>query len=169
MRNSFVLASTFGLLLTVSLSAQNAQENQRFTLGLGAGFTTPGVNFSPYFGAMINLNYNSMGVNSTILGNLGFPGGGVHIFSATLDPIVHLNPHGRLDVYLTGGGGIHRDSQDFTAPGAATVTATNGFFGVFPVGVPVTNVLSSYTVNKAGVDVGRRHRSRQQVARQVFR
>jgi hypothetical protein len=41
MRNSFVLPSTFGLLLTVSLSAQNAQENQRFTLGLGAGFTTP--------------------------------------------------------------------------------------------------------------------------------
>jgi hypothetical protein len=111
--------------------------------------------FSPYFGAMINLNYNSMGVNSTTLGNLGFPSGGVHIFSATLDPIVHLNPHGRLDVYLTGGGGIYHDSQDFTAPvAAAAVTATNGFFGAFPVGVPVTNVLSSYTVNKPGVDIG---------------
>jgi hypothetical protein len=172
MRKSFVLASTLSFLSVVSLSAQNTQETQRFTFGLGAGFTTPvgntgrflddgwniqgggGVNFSPYFGTMLNLNYNSMGVNSTTLGNLGFPGGGVHIFSATIDPIVHLNPHGRVDVYVTGGGGIYHDSQDFTTPGAATVTVSNGFFGAFPVGVPVTNVVSSYTVNKPGIDVG---------------
>jgi hypothetical protein len=26
------------------------------------------------------------------LNNLGYPGGDVHVFSATLDPIVHLHP-----------------------------------------------------------------------------
>ena len=172
MRKSFVLVSTFGLLSVASLSAQNTQENQRFTFGLGAGFTTPvgntgrflddgwniqgggGVNLSPYVGVMLDLNYNSMGVNSATLGNFGFPGGGVHIFSATLDPIVHLNPHGRVDVYVTGGGGIYHENQDFTTSGVASVTASNGFFGAFPAGLPVNNILSSYTVNKPGVDVG---------------
>lgn len=171
MRKSFVFALSFGLLLTASLNAQQ-QENQRFTFGLGAGFTAPvgntgrylddgwniqgsgGYNFSPYFGAMIDLNYNSLGVNSTTLGNLGFPGGGVHIFSATLDPIVHLNPHGRFDIYITGGGGIYHDDENFSGSGVTTVTAPTGFFGAFPIGLPVTNVLSSYTVNKPGVDIG---------------
>ena len=55
---------------------------------------------------MVQLDYNSMGINSTTLNNIGFPGGNVRIFSATLDPIVHLNPRGPFDVYLIGGGGL---------------------------------------------------------------
>src|SRR5271170_5136932 len=122
MRNSLTFTFTLGLLLTGSLSAQ---ETQRFTFVLGAGFTTAvgstgryiddgwnvqgsgGYNFSRYLGANIDLSYNSMGVNSTTLGNLGFSGGSLNVFSATIDPIVHLTPHGRFDVYITGGGGIY--------------------------------------------------------------
>ncbi len=40
---------------------------------VGAG---GGLNFGPYFGAMIDLDYNSFGINSTTLSNIGVPGGG---------------------------------------------------------------------------------------------
>jgi hypothetical protein len=170
MRKYLAFTFCFGLG-AVCLQAQ--QETQRFSFDLGAGFTEPvgntgryldmgwnvqgggGFNFSSYVGLMVDLNYNTMGINSTTLSDFGFPGGGVHVFSATLDPVVHLNPHGRFDIYLTGGGGIYHHNQDFTAPSVATFTSFNPFFGgFFPVAVPTTEILSSYTVNKPGVDVG---------------
>ena len=58
---------------------------------------------TPYIGAMVQTNYNSLGFNSTTLSNIGVPGGGVHVFSATIDPILHLHPHGaveHIDEYL---------------------------------------------------------------------
>lgn len=166
---TFALAACFGLL---AIGAVSAQETSRFAFSLGTGFTTPvgntgryldegwnvgagfGMNFSPYVGALIDLNYDSMGINSTTLGNFGVPGGGVHVFSATLDPIVHLNPKGHVDVYVTGGGGFYHRNQDFTAPSVSVFTGFNPFFGFYPVAVPTTQILASSSVNKPGVDIG---------------
>src|SRR5580692_11201274 len=103
---------------------------------------------------MLDLNYNSFGINSGTLSNLGFPGGDVHIFSATLDPIVHLTPHSHFDVYLTGGGGVYHRYQEFTAPATGTGIAYNPFFGFYPAAFSTTQILASYSVNKPGVDVG---------------
>src|SRR5579863_5873145 len=112
---SIALVSCIGLFLVGSM---NAQEGSRFSFDVGGGFTQPvgntgrhldegwnigggvGINFNSYLGAMVQLDYNSFGINGVTLNSAGFPGGDVHIFSATLDPIVHLNPHGHLDVYL---------------------------------------------------------------------
>jgi opacity protein-like surface antigen len=167
---NFALASGFCLLVVGSLHAQ--QEVQRFAFDIGGGFTQPvgntgrqldegwnigagvGYNFSQYVGAMVDVGYNSFGIDSATLNNLGFPGGGVHIFSATLDPIVHLTPHSHFDLYLTGGGGVYHRNQDFTAPTVATVTGFDPFFGFFPVNVPTTEILQSYSVTKPGVDIG---------------
>jgi hypothetical protein len=149
-----------------------AQEVPRFSFNLGGGFTEPvgntgrqldtgwniqgggGVNFGQYFGVMIDLDYNSMGINSATLNNLGFPGGGMHVFSATLDPIVHLTPRSHFDIYVTGGGGIFHRNQDFTAPGVGTIAGYNPFFGFYNAAVPTTQILASYTVNKPGIDAG---------------
>jgi hypothetical protein len=149
-----------------------AQEAPRVTFDLGAGFTTPverssnfldtgwnveggvGANFTPWIGAKLQLAYNSMGINSTTLSGLGVPGGGVHIFSATVDPIIHLNPHGHVDVYVFGGGGVYHHNQDFTAPGIGTFTGCSPFYGCYPVGVPTTYLLSSYTIVKPGIEAG---------------
>src|SRR5579863_1377662 len=118
----FISASCFALFLTATLSAQ---ETQRLAFDIGGGFTQSvgntgrnldngwnigggvGYNFYPYLGAMIQTNYNAMGINSTTLNNLGFPGGDVHVFSATIDPIVHLHLRGHFDVYVVGGGGLY--------------------------------------------------------------
>jgi hypothetical protein len=149
-----------------------AQEVPRFTGQISGGFTQPvgttgsnlnegwniqggfGVNFSPYIGAMIDLGYNRFNMSSFALDSIGVPGGDVQIFSATLDPIVHLNPRGHFDVYLVGGGGEYHWYQEVTAPTLSTVEAFNPFFGFYPVTVGGNQVLGSYSVNKPGVDAG---------------
>jgi len=159
-------------MVVLAVGTACAQEASRFMFDVGGGFTTPvgntgrnvdtgwnigggfGANFVPYFGAKIDLNYNSFGINSATLANIGVPGGDMHIFSATLDPIVHLNPHGHVDVYVTGGGGLYHRIVDYTQPSVAIIPGFNGFFGLFPVAVPTTQILSSYSINKPGIDVG---------------
>lgn len=99
-----------GLLLVFLGSAlltplSQAQEFHRLIVDFGGGFTQPvggtgryldegwnirggaGMNFSSVVGAMVQLDYDSLGISSGTLSNLGFPGGDVHVFSATLDPI----------------------------------------------------------------------------------
>ncbi len=121
-------------------------------LNVQGGF---GYNLSQYFGAMVDLGYNSFGINSGTLNNLGFPGGDIRVFSATPDPIVHLTPRSHFDLYVSGGGGVYYRNQEFTQPSTATLTAFDPFFGAFfPVTVPATEILSSYSVNKPRVDFG---------------
>jgi hypothetical protein len=166
---SFLIVSGLGLLATGFLSAQ---EFQRFTADFGAGFTTPvgstgsqlntgwnirggaGINFTSNLGAKINLGFDDLGISNGTLANLGVPGGSVHVFSATLDPVVHLTPHSHFDFYVTGGGGLFHWYQQFTAPTTALVGVYNPFFGFYNAAVPATQVLSSYSVNRPGTDIG---------------
>src|ERR1700751_4601115 len=87
-----------------------AQELSRFSFDVGGGFTQPvgntgrhldegwnvrggaGFNFSQYVGLMIQADYNRFGINGATLNAAGSPDGNVSVFSATLNPIVHLTP-----------------------------------------------------------------------------
>jgi hypothetical protein len=102
----------------------------------------------PWLGVMVDFGYDSMGVNSTALGNLGYGGGNLNVFSVSLDPIVHLTPKTKVDVYLTGGPGYYRQEQQFTQPGVAT--GFNPFFGFYPYSTNI--IVSDYTINKPGLD-----------------
>lgn len=166
---TFTLSLCAGFLLAVSL---NAQEVPRFTASIGGGFTEPlgttgtnldtgwniaggaGINFNSVLSAKIDVGYNDFGINSATLNAFGVPGGAMHIFSATLDPVIHLNHGGPVDVYLTGGGGWYRRYQEFTAPTTAFGTGFDPFFGFYSYAVPANQVLASYSVNKPGVDGG---------------
>jgi hypothetical protein len=165
----FALSSCVALL---ALASANGQETSRFTADFGGGFTSPvgttgryldsgwnirggvGYKFSSAFGAMANFGFDSLGINSTTLSNVGVPGGDVHIFHATIDPVLHLTPKRHVDIYVTGGGGLFHRYQEFTAPTVVNTTAFIPFFGFYPVAVGATQVLSSYSVNKPGYDVG---------------
>ncbi len=149
-----------------------AQETPRFSVSAGAGFSTPvgrtankldtgwnvrggaGVNLSSHVGVMVDVGYDSLGIASPVLNNLGFGGGTLSIFSATLNPIVHLLPRSSTDIYLTGGGGYFRQRQDFTQPGVANGVGFDPFFGFYPFATPVNVLVSSYSVNKPGIDAG---------------
>jgi hypothetical protein len=165
---SFTFAC-FGLLVAGVVSAQ---EVPRFAFDIGGGFTQPvgntgrqldtgwniqagaGFNFSQYAGVMVQVDYNRFGINGATLNHIGFPDGDLNVFSATLDPIVHLTPRSHFDVYLIGGGGLYHRTQEFTQPSIATFTGYNPFFGFYNAAVPTTQVLASYTVNKPGVNGG---------------
>jgi opacity protein-like surface antigen len=156
----------------VSCAVASAQEASKFTFNAGVGFTQPvgntgrrldtcwtlglgaGYNFVPRVGAMLQFDYTSLGINSTTLNREGFPGGNVNIWDFTLDPVVHVSPHASFDTYIIGGVGIYHRNQEFTAPTTAAVTAFDPFFGFYQVGVPATQVLSSFTVYKPGVNIG---------------
>jgi len=154
---TIISTSCLALFLIGTVSAQ---ETSHVAFDIGGGFTQSvgstgryldngwnvgggvGWNFSPYVGAMVQTNYNSLGFNSTTLSNLEAPGGGVHVFSATIDPIIHLHPRGHWDAYIVGGGGLYHMFQDVTAP------VNGGFFG------PNQVILGSYSVNKPGANIG---------------
>jgi hypothetical protein len=164
-----LIASGVSLLIAGFLGAQ---ETPRFTFDVGGGFTNPvggtgsqlntgwnvrggaGVNLNSMLGVKVDLGFDDLGISNGALSSLGVPGGSVHVFSATLDPIVHLTPHRHFDLYVTGGGGEFHWYQQFTAPTTAIVGAYNPFFGYYNAAVPATQILSSYSVNKPGVDIG---------------
>ena len=149
-----------------------AQETPRFAFSGGAGFSMPvgntgrnldtgwnvragaGINFSSYLGAMLNVGYDSMGIQSGVLNNLGYGGGNLNVFSATIDPIVHLKPKSSVDVYVTGGGGLFHQNQQFTQPSVSLVGGFNPFFGFYQVPVATNVVVAQYSLNKPGIDVG---------------
>lgn len=166
---NLLLASGVGLLL---VGALNAQETPRVAFNIGAGFTNPvgetgtrlntgwnfdagaGFNFGPYVGALVQFNDSQFNINGTTLNNLGFPGGDVNVWSLTLNPIVHTHPRGPLDLYFIGGGGLYHWRQEFTQPSVATFQGFDPFFGFFRTAVPADTVLTSYSVNKPGVNGG---------------
>jgi len=95
-----------------------------------------------------------MGINPTNLAGLGVGGGTVRVFSTTLDPIVHLTPKKHVDLYVTGGGGYFREETQLTDPGVATGIFGNPYFGYYPGAYSTNIVVSSYSVNKPGLDGG---------------
>jgi hypothetical protein len=149
-----------------------AQELPRFAFNLGGGFTTPqqeagdrldrgwnvdlgaGFRAHPNFALLVDFTYNEFGINRATLDALGFPNGNVRLWSVTLDPVVHLNPRGPMDLYLIGGGGLYQWTQEFTRPATAFFTGFDPFFGFYTTAIPVEEVLSSYTVNKPGWNGG---------------
>jgi hypothetical protein len=162
----FAFVSCIGIL---AFASANAQEFSRFTADLGIGYTAPagrtgqyvdwgwhvgagaGVNFSPYLGTMLNVGTDSMGINSTTLGNIGISSGNVRVFHATVDPVVHLSPKGRVDFYLTGGGGLFHLFWDFSTPGT---DAYIPLLGLNSARIGANQFLASSSVNKPGFDVG---------------
>jgi hypothetical protein len=162
----FTLTLCCGLLCTGALSAQ---EVNRFVFDLGGGFTQTvgntgrylndgwnvqggaGINFTNYVGALVQLDYNSLGFNGATLGGLGYPSGDVHVFSATVDPIVHLTPRSHFDLYAIGGGGLYHWYQQFGAPASGAVI-TPFASGSFPITVPTFG--QAYSENKPGWNAG---------------
>ncbi len=122
MRSFFLIG--IAAVCAVSLSAQETVS--KFTMQVGAGFTTgvghsgrdldlgwhisggAGMNFNSHVSAVVNLSEQIMGTPVTVPGNLSVGGGHMQVFSATLDPVVHLGRGAHADFYATGGAGMFR-------------------------------------------------------------
>lgn len=162
----------YGLVGTFLAGPSFAQNTSKLTVNIGGGFTEPagrsnsrldrgynlgagvGMNIVSALGVRAEFGYNQLGLQSSLLSRFGAPNGEARIYSATLNPVIHLNPTGRFDTYFIGGGGYYRRTVEFTQPTVQTVIAFDPFFGYFPVGVPANQILASYTQNKAGWNSG---------------
>lgn len=161
------------LLLTVSCFLPAVAQEGRFTAHVGGGFTPPtfdtadrlnmGWNVLAGAGARLTrnlallgeFNYNDFGIADSVLRGVGTPGGDARVWSFTANPRVTLNPDGRVNFYLTGGGGVYRRTVDFTRPTVATVTVFDPFFGLFyPAAVPAEEVIRSFSTTKGGLNIG---------------
>jgi hypothetical protein len=175
MKTCLQVCILFGCAI-VTAAALMAQESSYsvFTASVGAGFTAPvyrsgaqldtgwnfqgqaGINFFNARGALVGeFDYNRLGVNSTTLSALQFPGGTADIWSFSADPVIRFHPQGRVDFYLIGGPGVYHRTIDFTTPTVTGFTGFDPFLGVFfPVGVPGNQVVASYSTTKLGVNGG---------------
>jgi hypothetical protein len=134
------------------------QDSVRATGFFGGGFTEPvnpiarnldtGWNLAggigvrqKYFGVLLDAIYTEFGINHRTLAQFGVPRGNQKYWALTVDPIVHLNPRGPVDFYITGGGGLYSQITDFRGYGGY------GFGGH-------DDLLASYTIYKGGVDGG---------------
>ena len=161
------LALSVSLIVGWAICA-SAQELPKIGFSVGAGFTTPtgnfgnnldtgwnvdagaGMYFTKELGVNLDAAYNTLGFNSTVLGNVGYHSGSDNIFSLTLNPIVHVTPHGPVDVYVTGGGGYYYVDQAFSSAGTTTFPGAP----FFPYGPTAAGFSNSYSTNKPGIDAG---------------
>ena len=159
---SIVMLAAFPLLgqskLTFSLGGGPSVPGKHSGRNFNTGFNlTAGIGIHPVnaFGLMAEFGYNNMGITDGALRRIGVADGSGRLYSVTLNPIVHFNPSGRFDFYLIGGGGYYRRTIEFTQPSSAIATAFDPFYGIFfPVEVPTTTVLGSFSQNKGGVNGG---------------
>jgi opacity protein-like surface antigen len=156
-----------------SVAAIPAVAQSHFTGYVGGGFTEPmwdvgtrlnrgwnvtagaGVNVQEHVGMMVDFMFNDLGINQTTLNNVQAPNGSARIWALTLDPVIHTSPHGPVDFYITGGGGLYHRTVEFTQPAVATVTLFDPYFGVlYPAAVPTNEVIGSFSNFKGGLNGG---------------
>lgn len=111
MKHLIAVAVFFGATLG-PLSAQRLISGK-----VGGGFTLPvyatgqrldggwnglggvGINPVPYVGVIAEFQYNGMNVNRSTLSSLQYPNGSVRLWSATINPIIRINPRGPVGLY----------------------------------------------------------------------
>ena len=160
------------LLLTISCGLPLYAGDGRFTAHIGGGFTSPtfdasdrldtgwnilagaGVRVTRNFALLGEFNYNDFEVARSVLRAAGTPDGDARVWSFTANPRYTINPGGRVNFYVTGGGGVYHRTVDFTRPTVAAVTAFDPFFGFFPAAVPAEEVVRSFDTTKGGLNIG---------------
>ena len=159
------------VLLFVSLAV--SQDDHKFNVSAGGGFTVPngrsglylndgwnldfrgGYNVSQYFLTDLDFGFDRSNLSSLALARAGQPGGYADVWSLTFAPMVRLAPKSPVDVYLIGGAGLYHRGPNFTQPATFTTFACDPFFGYcYPVTVTGNQVVASYSTYKFGYNAG---------------
>ncbi|WP_161557422.1 outer membrane beta-barrel protein [Acidisarcina polymorpha] len=137
----------------------------------GGGFTAPlgnssgdltygwnfrgglGWNFSKRFALLGEYEFDRNKIPAAILQQVGEPGGNVHTWSLTLDPVWNYKTSGRVGGYVTGGGGFYRKLTSFTEPALAQGVYCD-FFYCYPYYYTTNVTVSHYSSNQGGLNIG---------------
>lgn len=170
------LCTTYGVaaaLILIATVSACAQDERRFTLNAGAGFSPllgqisdrlengwnvtvgGGYDFTRHFETNLQFTYNGFGVRPLVLTEAGAPAANSHMWSITVDPKLRLHPSGRVDPYVVGGVGYYRRTVQFTQPTVASVFFFDPFFDTFfSELVPANIVLGNITRGGVGGNLG---------------
>lgn len=111
--------------------------------------------FDEPFAVRLELMYNGLGISQSALNRIDVPDGNAHIWSLTLDPVVHLGQVGPFSPYVIFGGGFYRRTVQFTKSTTTVVTVYDPWWGyIGPAVVPTNQVLGTVTRNAGGTNVG---------------
>jgi opacity protein-like surface antigen len=165
----YVLLATVMLLMGIA----HGQVADHVTFGAGAGFSVPtgdagkdlnpGWNFDLRGGYRANrhlaldldFNYNRWNLNRAALARVGEPGGYTSIWSLSFTPVIRAATHSHVTPYVFGGPGLYYRNLSLTQPATVNTLVCDFFFGFcFPATVGVTQVVSSSTTYKGGVNAG---------------
>jgi opacity protein-like surface antigen len=114
-----------------------------------------GYNINRYVSTNLDFSYNRWGLNDAALARFQEPGGRTSVWALTLNPVVHLNPRGKADVYTTAGFGVYHSNLSLTEPFNETNFVCDPFFGFcFPQNGTVNEVVASFRTTKGGFNAG---------------
>lgn len=131
---------------TIPLGPAKDQWNTGWNFIFGGGY-----NFTPHVSGLLELQYNRFSLSDAALQNFNQPDGYTHFWSLSLSPRYDFNPHGRFDVYATGGYGLYARTLAFTDP-SQIQQYCDPFYGYCQTsGAPV---IASFTNYKGGVNLG---------------
>lgn len=137
----------------------------------GGGFTAPlgssggnlswgwnargglGWNFSKHLALLSEWEFDRTKIPGRILSQVGEPGGNVHTWTLGLEPAWNYKTSGRFGGYLAGGAGFYRQLTSFTQPALAVGTYCD-FFYCYPVYYTTNVVVSHYSSNQGGLNIG---------------
>lgn len=143
----------------------------RFSLEAGGGFTAPignsqtdltygwnfrggvGYKLTRDIGLMAEYEFDRNKIPGATLSQVGIPGGNVHIWSLTLDPILWYKTSGSWGGYVTGGGGFYRRLTSFTEP-AIGFGEYCDFFFCYPYQFTTQVTVSHFSSNQGGANLG---------------
>ena len=137
----------------------------------GAGFTAPignsqtdltygwnfrgglGYKFSRDLSLMAEYEFDRNKIPGAILSQVGEPGGNVHTWSLTLDPVLYYKTSGAWGGYITGGGGFYRKVTSFTQPALAFGQYCD-FFYCYPYQYTTNVTVAHFSSNQGGANLG---------------
>lgn len=168
----FVFLSVIAVLLSVL--PLYAQDERRFNISAGAGFSVPtsdasanlntgwnigvrgGWNVTQSFLADLEFTYNRWDLTSRALARFGEPGGYADVWSLTFEPVIRFAPRSPISAYILGGTGLYHRGLTLTQPATfSTIFCDPFFFGFcFPALVQGTQVVASFETYKLGFNAG---------------
>jgi hypothetical protein len=113
----------------------------------GGNFTVgAGRNLTRNIAALLEYQFIDSKLTGAYVAAVGTPGGHIHVWSLTIDPVLSLPTKGSWGAYATGGGGFYRAVTSFTTP----VEQCDIFYGC----IVTSETLGHYSSNQGGLNFG---------------
>jgi len=145
-RSHIAIEAGGGAVAPIGNSQRDLTWGWNFTGGVGYKFT-------PRFALMAEYQFDRNKIPGAVLAAVGEPGGFIHTWSLTMDPVFYYKTGGRVGGYITGGGGFYRKVTSFTEPAEAEGEYCD-YFSCYPYYYTTNVVVSHYSSNQGGLNLG---------------